>query len=65
MYEKEGEFVAHFKYTVLLTSTGPMRLTGLPFDAALYQSSHKLQNPAVKTLLSEPVKNKKKAVETN
>jgi len=64
MYEKDNEFVARFKFTVLLTANGPMKLTGLPFDSSLYQSTCKIQNSTVKTLLSEPIKNKKK-VETN
>jgi len=60
MYEKDGEFVAHFRYTVLLTANGPMKLTGLPFDSSCYQSTCKIQNATVKSLLSEPIKNKKK-----
>merc|ERR1711892_752563 len=38
LYEKEGVSVAQFKFTVLLMPNGPQKITGLPFDAALYKS---------------------------
>uniref|UniRef100_A0A2I3HTI3 Peptidase M24 domain-containing protein n=1 Tax=Nomascus leucogenys TaxID=61853 RepID=A0A2I3HTI3_NOMLE len=37
LYEKEGEFVAQFKFTVLLMPSGPMRITGGPFKPDLYK----------------------------
>ena len=38
LWEKAGELVAQFKYTVLVMPNGPMKITGLPFDTSLYQS---------------------------
>ncbi|CAH8613715.1 unnamed protein product [Schistosoma rodhaini] len=60
--EKDDEFVAQFRFTVLLMPNGPMKVTGLTFDPSLYKSEHKVKDPEIKELLSQPVKiqNKKK-----
>lgn len=58
MHEKDNEFVARFKFTVLLMPTGPLRITGLN-DASvldLYQSEYKVENAEVKALLSQAVR---------
>ena len=43
-----GEFVAQFKFTVLLMPNGPMRITGLPFDADLFTSEHSVEDEELK-----------------
>jgi len=52
LYEKPGEFVAHFKFTVLLMPNGPHRITGLPFEPELYQSDYAISDPELKSLLN-------------
>uniref|UniRef100_A0A8C4S055 Proliferation-associated 2G4, a n=1 Tax=Erpetoichthys calabaricus TaxID=27687 RepID=A0A8C4S055_ERPCA len=48
LYEKEGEFVAQFKFTVLLMPNGPMRITSGPFESDLYKSEHEVQDSDLK-----------------
>ena len=43
-----GEFVAQFKFTVLLMTNGPMKITGLPFDAELYQTEYSVEDEDLK-----------------
>lgn len=43
-----GEFVAQFKFTVLLMANGPLRITSGPFEAELYKSEHDVQDPELK-----------------
>jgi hypothetical protein len=43
-----GEFVAHFKFTVLLKPDGPCMITGLPFKPELYQSEHTISDTELK-----------------
>lgn len=43
-WEKDAEFVAQFKFTLLLMPNGQMRITGLPFDSAAYRSEHKIED---------------------
>ncbi len=51
-----GEYVAQFKFTVLLMANGPHRITNGPFDPELYKSEHEVQDPElkVKTLFTWP-----------
>ena len=35
-----GEFVAQFKFTLLLMPNGPMKITGLSFDESCYESEN-------------------------
>nr|CAX74794.1 Proliferation-associated protein 2G4 [Schistosoma japonicum] len=60
--EKDDEFVAQFRFTVLLMPNGPMKVTGLTFDPSLYKSEFKVKDAEIKDLLSQSVKiqNKKK-----
>ncbi|KAA0204073.1 hypothetical protein HAZT_HAZT011504 [Hyalella azteca] len=44
LWEKPGELVAQFKYTVLITADGPQRITGLPLDVSLCQTDIKLED---------------------
>ncbi|TRY55588.1 hypothetical protein DNTS_021480 [Danionella cerebrum] len=70
LQEKEGEFVAQFKFTVLLMASGPLRITSGPFEAELYKSEHELQDPELKSLIHSSTnrkaqkKKKKKASKT-
>ncbi|PAA82245.1 hypothetical protein BOX15_Mlig005768g1 [Macrostomum lignano] len=43
-WEKDAEFVAQFKFTLLLMPNGQMRITGLPFDTAAYKSDNKIED---------------------
>ncbi|KAL0271154.1 UNVERIFIED_CONTAM: hypothetical protein PYX00_008342 [Menopon gallinae] len=66
LYEKPGEFVAHFKFTVLLLPSGTHKITGLPFDLSFYKTDLEIDDPEIQMLLSTPanpksVKKKKKA----
>ncbi|THD22089.1 Proliferation-associated protein 2G4 [Fasciola hepatica] len=63
--EKEDEFVAQFRFTVLLMPNGPMRITGLPFDAGLYKSECKVKDAEVKEVLLQPIKNQNKKKKPN
>ncbi|XP_068598367.1 proliferation-associated protein 2G4-like [Brachionichthys hirsutus] len=69
-HEKEGEYVAQFKFTVLLMPNGPDRITSGPFDPELYQSESEVQDPQLKALLQSSAsrktqkKKKKKASKT-
>lgn len=43
-----GEFVAQFKFTVLLMPNGPMRITAGPFDSDVYQSDKTVEDEELK-----------------
>ena len=43
-----GEFVAQFKFTVILMPNGPLRITGMPYQADLYHTEHSIQNEDIK-----------------
>lgn len=70
LHEKEGEFVAQFKFTVLLMANGPLRITTGFFEPELYKSEHEVQDPELKALLQSSAsrkaqkKKKKKASKT-
>ncbi|KAK2862207.1 hypothetical protein Q5P01_001740 [Channa striata] len=70
LHEKEGEFVAQFKFTVLLMANGPHRITNGPFDPEIYKSEYEVQDPELRTLLQSSAsrktqkKKKKKASKT-
>ncbi|KAI2649722.1 Proliferation-associated protein 2G4 [Labeo rohita] len=58
LHEKEGEYVAQFKFTVLLMANGPLRITTGPFDPELYKSEHEIQDPELKALLQSSASRK-------
>ena len=58
--EKDGEFVAEFKFTLLLMPSGQMKITGLPIDLELYQSDYAILNNDIKQLLASSTQKKKK-----
>jgi curved DNA binding protein len=51
--EKSGEFVAHFKYTVLILKGTTLAITGVPLDLAKYKSEKKIEDEAILKLLSQ------------
>ena len=67
MYDKEGEFIAQFKYTVILRPSGNYKITGVPFDSSLYQSEFSIKKEELVGLLSQTIKKskKKKKAKTN
>jgi len=68
LFDKEGAHVAQYKFTVLLMPNGPHKITGLPFDEALYKSEKTLEDGEILKLLKtsanpKAAKKKKKAAE--
>lgn len=68
LYDRPGEYVAQFKFTVLLMPTGPQRITGLNLDVDDYLSEHDVSDPELRQLLAQTAnpktakkKNKKKS----
>lgn len=59
-YEKEGEFVAEFKFTVLVMPNNTMKITGLPVDLEAYQTENSITDEATKALLALSLVTKKK-----
>ncbi|XP_020314370.1 proliferation-associated protein 2G4 [Oncorhynchus kisutch] len=70
LHEKEGEFVAQFKFTVLLMANGPLRITAELYEQELYKSEHEVEDADLKALLQSSAsrktqkKKKKKASKT-
>lgn len=66
LHEKDGEFVAQFKFTVLLMPTRSHKITGLPVDMGAYKTEHKIEDEQILKLLqgSNPTTNKKKKKKT-
>uniref|UniRef100_A0A182N822 Peptidase M24 domain-containing protein n=1 Tax=Anopheles dirus TaxID=7168 RepID=A0A182N822_9DIPT len=67
LYEKHNEYVAQFKYTVLILPNGLKVVTGHPFDETCYESEHSVQDEEMKKLLaqSNPSKDKKRRRKRN
>lgn len=65
-----GEFVAQFKFTVLLMANGPLRITTELYEQELYKSEHEVEDADLKALLQSSAsrktqkKKKKKASKT-
>lgn len=55
LYDKEGEFIAQFKFTVLLMPSGSHKIAGLPLDLSLFESEHSVNDESLKSLLSQDV----------
>lgn len=45
LYERPGELVAQFKFTVLLLPSGTHRITGLPFDKNQCKTERTIKDP--------------------
>ncbi|KAL4228794.1 Proliferation-associated protein 2G4 [Mactra antiquata] len=58
LFEKQGEFVAQFKFTVILMPNGPLKITGLPFETDYYTSEYSVEDEDLKTLLSQSASRK-------
>lgn len=63
-----GEFVAQYKFTVLLMPNGTHKITGLPFEPELCHSEYSIADPGLKSLLNssanpKAAKKKKKKAE--
>jgi len=68
LFDKEGSYVAQYKFTVLLMPNGPHKITGLPFDESLVKSDKSLEDAEILKLLktsasAKAAKKKKKAAE--
>jgi len=68
LFEKEGSYVAQYKFTVLLMPNGPHKITGLPFDESLVKTEKNLKDEEILKLLKtsasvKAAKKKKKAAE--
>ena len=63
LYDKEKEFIAQFKFTVLLMPSGSKKITGLTFDPSIYESEHQIVDESLKSTLNKGISksvNKKK-----
>jgi len=58
LYEKDGEYVAQFKFTVLLMPNGPLRITHGTWDPEFIQSEYSIKDEELKTILSSQVSKK-------
>ncbi|CAG8621089.1 5363_t:CDS:2 [Diversispora eburnea] len=58
--EKEGDFIAQFFNTVLLTKNGTIKITNTLYDSEIVQSEKKIEDPDISALLSTSIKSKKK-----
>ena len=47
-FEQEKDVVTQFKFTTLLMPNGPLKITGLPFDASQYESDFKIECEEIK-----------------
>jgi curved DNA binding protein len=54
--EKQGDFVAHFKFTALMLPSGTSKITGLPVDTTLVKSQYAVQDADLKALLAKSAK---------
>ncbi|GIX78517.1 proliferation-associated protein 2G4 [Caerostris extrusa] len=52
LYEKEGEFVAQFKFTVLLMPSGSHKITSGPIDLDIYETTKEIEDDSLKSLLN-------------
>jgi len=58
LYEKDGEYVAQVKYTVLLMPNGPLRITHGPWDPECVKSEYSIKDEELKKILSSQVSKK-------
>merc|ERR1712036_145635 len=55
LYEKDGEFVAQFKFTVLLMPNGPLRITQGAWNPEFLQSEYSIKDEELKKILTSQV----------
>ncbi|CAL1542583.1 unnamed protein product [Lymnaea stagnalis] len=58
IFEREGEYVAQYKQTVILMPNGPLNITGLPLEEGIYNSEYTVTNPESAALLSTSISKK-------
>merc|ERR1740124_2050468 len=58
LYEKDGEYVAQFKFTVLLMPNGPLRITHGAWDPEFIQSEYSIKDEKLKEILTSQVSKK-------
>lgn len=63
-FEKESEYVAEFKFTVLLMPNGTMKITGLPLELEHYHTENQIVDESIKSLLALSLIKKKKKKKT-
>jgi len=59
LFEKPGALVAHFKYTVLLLTSGTVKVTGVPMNENDFQSDKVVSDEIQAILASSALKDKK------
>jgi curved DNA binding protein len=59
--ESNDAHVAHLMFTVLLMSSGPLKITSFPWDESLYKSSLAIKDESIVALLKTPVRASKKS----
>ena len=59
LYEKDGEFVAQLKFSVLLLKSGPNKVTAPLFDPTTAKSALALKDEGVLALLAQSAAKKK------
>uniref|UniRef100_A0A915Q3W9 Peptidase M24 domain-containing protein n=1 Tax=Setaria digitata TaxID=48799 RepID=A0A915Q3W9_9BILA len=59
LYERDGEFVAQFKSTVLIMPNGLLKITGFPLDMKTLESDIKIEDQLITSLLNSSLKPKK------
>lgn len=52
LWEKEGEYVAQFKFTVLLMPNGPIRITQGPYDSEVIDCENSIKDEKIKAILA-------------
>jgi len=60
LYETEGEYIAHIKFTCMQLPNGPTRATGAGYSVDHVRSEHKVTDEDVLAVLATSVKKKKK-----
>ncbi|VDN92195.1 unnamed protein product [Brugia pahangi] len=58
-YERDGEYVAQFKSTVLIMPNGLLKITGFPLDMNTLESDIKIEDQLITSLLNSSLKPKK------
>uniref|UniRef100_A0AAF5PIX6 Peptidase M24 domain-containing protein n=2 Tax=Wuchereria bancrofti TaxID=6293 RepID=A0AAF5PIX6_WUCBA len=58
-YERDGEYVAQFKSTVLIMPNGLLKITGFPIDMNTLESDIKIEDQLITSLLNSSLKPKK------
>eukprot|EP00471_Norrisiella_sphaerica_P011281 CAMPEP_0184493620 /NCGR_PEP_ID=MMETSP0113_2-20130426/26520_1 /TAXON_ID=91329 /ORGANISM="Norrisiella sphaerica, Strain BC52" /LENGTH=388 /DNA_ID=CAMNT_0026878949 /DNA_START=89 /DNA_END=1255 /DNA_ORIENTATION=+ len=60
LQEKEGEVVAHIKFTALLMASGVVKISGLPVDESKIQCDKEVKDEEILKILATSVAKKKK-----